>query len=325
MRILSKEQVESLLTPELALSSQKDAFLALAARQVLLPPRTVLSPPEGPTLIMPCSTKAALGLKVVSVRETQIPSLLGFTALVDVSTGGLLAVLNAAPLTSFRTAGGSALAARVYANPNSLSLLVFGSGAQAASHIKLMLHIRPGLEAVAITSRSGRNASLLCSQLKSLQAVYPRVSFTTLEWGSSDVVDASSRADIIITTTPSRVPLLTCAQNILKPGCMIIAIGAYTHEMIEVDAGIVEHVKTIIVDEREAALAEAGDLVEAFATGRTMIELGDLLAREEASLMYDPANITLFKSVGVAVQDLTIAAAILQEAERHSIGTVVPF
>ncbi len=327
MRVLSADDVRQAVPMQSAIAAVEAAFASLAAGTASVPLRTPIEIParEAVCLFMPAllggGAAPALGLKVVSVfpqnmRSRAEPTISALVCLFDPETGRPLAVMDGTYLTALRTGAASGVATRLLARPDAHRLAIFGAGAQALPQILAVCAVRP-IDTVWIVNRTRDRAALLAARLRT-------------EGYRGDVLIAPSvgqalaDADIICTATSAETPLFADAE--LRPGTHINAVGAYKPTMAEVPAATVARAR-LFVDQRAAAWAEAGDLVQARAAGLIdeghvageigAVAAGDLPGRTGAD------QITLFKSVGNAVQDLAVGALALARARELGLGVEV--
>ncbi|MFQ5341437.1 MAG: ornithine cyclodeaminase family protein, partial [Anaerolineae bacterium] len=211
-----------------------------------------------------------------------------------------------------RTGAGSGLATELLAREDAEVVAVFGAGAQARTQLEAVRTVRP-IREVRIVSRTRESAQQFVDEIEGVEA---RV--------LDDRSAAVRGAGIIIAATTSSTPVFDGRD--VEPGTHINGIGSYTPEMQEVDATVVQRAK-IVVDQREAALAEAGDLIIPIRQGLVRAadiyaELGEIVNGEKAGRTSDD-EITFFKSVGNAAQDVATARWVLRAAEERGLGTVV--
>jgi ornithine cyclodeaminase/alanine dehydrogenase-like protein (mu-crystallin family) len=275
--------------------------------------------PEATLLLMPAWESAPaggetagrfLGVKAVTVFPDNAargkPAVLGTYLLLSAETGEALAVMDATRLTAWRTAAASALASRYLSRPDASRLLMVGAGALAPQLIRAHASVRP-IREVAIWNRTPGRAHALAAALAA----------TGLALSIADDLQAAvGRADIVSTATLSAEPLIRGAW--LAPGTHLDCVGAYRPNMRETDDEAVRRAR-IFVDTRTGALAEAGDIIQPLAAGAIGEDavLGDLfeLTRGAVAGRRTPQEITLFKSVGAAIEDLAAAIAVFgQEA-----------
>jgi ornithine cyclodeaminase len=318
VRILSAAEVDAALD-DLALIDRLEALFRAGCE---MPPRHhhTLAEPAGPgsanatLLLMPAWTRGPgshLGIKLVTVfpdnGKRGLPSIYGQYLLLDGATGAPLALLDGTMLTKRRTACASGLASRYLSRPQSRRLLMIGTGALAPQLIRVHAKVRP-IDEVAIWGRRLAQAEALARELAaSLPATLGRpLSVRAV----SDRREAVAAADIISCATLSKTPLVE--GDWLREGQHIDLVGAYTPEMRESDDKAVGRAR-VFVDTRAGALKEAGDIVQPLANGTIAAHdvVADLfeLARGERSgrPASDATGITLFKSVGAALEDLAAA------------------
>jgi ornithine cyclodeaminase len=327
MRVLSGDDVRRAVPMSAAIDAVEAAFARLSAGSAVVPLRAHLETPEhdGVSLFMPAriagGTSAALGIKVVSIfphnaRDHAAPAIHALVSLFDPETGRPIAVIDGTYLTALRTGAASGVATRHMARPDAHRLAIFGAGAQALPQILAVCAVRP-ITTVWIVNRSRDRAALLAARLRG-------------EGYQGDVLIAPSpaqalaEADVVCTATSSLTPLFYDAD--LRPGTHINAVGAYKPTMAEVPGETVARAR-LIVDQLAAAWAESGELVQARDAGLIdashvageigAVVSGGLAGRTSAD------QITMFKSVGNAVQDLAVGALALSHAEGRGLGVEV--
>jgi len=307
MRILSAEEVDAALD-DLALIDRLEAAFRDGTE---VPVRHHHHLPTGTLLLMPAWTSQHLGIKLVTVFPDNVtralPSVFGQYVLLDGRTGQSLALLDGTMLTKRRTACASGLAARYLAPHNAARLLMIGTGALAPHLVRVHAKVRP-IREVAIWGRRPAQAEALAQQLAaSLPAAIGRP--ITVR-AVTDRKTAVGDADIVSCATLSKQPLVE--GEWLRAGQHIDLVGAYTPEMRESDDKTVWRAR-VHVDTRAGALKEAGDIVQAIRNGT--IDEDDVIAdlfelvrgQQTGRLAGDDASITLFKSVGTALEDLAAA------------------
>lgn len=287
MRFLNAEQTRECLPMAAAVESQVAAF----SDDIEIPLRRQL----GVSLFMPGRVGAHTGLKVVST----VPGNPVGLVMVIGADGTPVGVVDGPTLTAIRTGAGAGLATRLLAPADAEVLAMLGAGAMAFDQIAAVRAVRP-IQRVLIWSRSRERAERLAARVGG-EAVTE----------SDAAVEA---ADIVSCATPAESPLFS--PEAVRPGCHINAVGAFRPGMIEVPVEVTREA-FVVVDDREAAAAEAGDLIAA--SREPDATVGELLAGEAAP----DGVVTFFKSVGIASQDVAAARAALEEAERRGSGTVV--
>lgn len=322
--LLGAEDVVRFLSPRDALEAMEAAFRALARGEGAIPPRASLVPPGrgGALAWMPAwlGEPAILGIKVITVfgrnRETRYPSHQGAVVLFEVEHGRPLAMVDAAAITEARTAAVSALATRLLARPDAGDLALFGSGAQASAHLAALCALRP-LRQVRVWSRNPEHARRFAQAEAARHGLPVRA--------VQDGRDAAEGADLICTATPARSPVLLGAW--IAPGAHVNAVGASVPPYRELDGEAVRGAR-VFVETREAALAEAEDIRLPLREGlisadHVLAELGDLL--EGAVGRTAPDDVTLFKSVGLGLEEVAAAHLVYHRALEAGAGTRVPW
>ncbi|MGH2873833.1 MAG: ornithine cyclodeaminase family protein [Solirubrobacteraceae bacterium] len=319
IRYVSAAQVRELL-PSIAATDALWQGLAARAGDALDPmPRTLVDlaaahPAGARMMLMPAFGPEGVGVKIQTLVDDNpdrgLPSIQGVYVLHTRNGMRPELLIDAAALTSVRTAAVSAAATRCLARPDSQRLVVFGAGVQAVAHISAM-HAELQIMATTIVgSPNGRaRAETLARQLRG---------------EGYDVIagdpGAVRSADLICTCTPSTSPVFSAED--LQPGTHINAVGSYRMDMIELPPAAFAGA-LLAVETRDSALAEAGDVMNAIALGMTSIEAASEL-RElivGGSVRTDPAQLTIFKSVGLAVEDLILARALADRLAKSSRGS----
>ena len=305
------------------ISVMEDALAALARGQAQLPLRQVLMLPDGRGAFaaMPAhlTTPAALGIKVISVfpgnQGTEYDSHQGAVLLFETERGRLLAIMDASSITAIRTAAVSALATRVLARPDAGTLALLGSGVQAATHLAALALVRP-LRQVRVWSRDKAHVEGFVARARARHPFAVEAAA-----GAREAVEG---ADLVCTLTSSREPVVK--GEWLRPGVHVNAVGASVRTARELDSAAVARAR-LFVDRRESALSEAGDFLIPRGEGvigddHIVGELGDVLVgRTEGRRSTE--EITLFKSLGLAVEDVASAHRIHANALAAGRGTWV--
>ncbi|MCI4322513.1 MAG: ornithine cyclodeaminase family protein [Thermoplasmata archaeon] len=325
--VLGEREVRELLPPDEAVEVMAGALRALAEGSAVLPLRSVLAAPgdRGVLCVMPSflTHPPSIGLKAFTLFPhapgSDSPTHPGAVLLFDGESGAALAVLEASSITEIRTAAVSALATRLLARSDAHRLGILGAGTQAAAHLAAIPLVRSISEVRIWDRRPERSAALVQeATARGLGAGAIRAVPT--------VEDAVREADIICTTTGAPTPILHGAS--VRPGTHINAVGAAVPGRRELDSVLVARSR-LYVDRRTSAEAEADDyripLQEGSITSSHIRgELGELLlGRVEGRTQ--PDEVTLFKSVGIAVEDLAAARYIFTRAVAAGRGTWVDF
>jgi ornithine cyclodeaminase len=256
-----------------------------------VPVRTLL----GVSLFMPGRVGGTTGVKVVSTVPGK-PS--GVVAVFD-ADGACAGLVDGPTLTAIRTAAGAGLATRLLARPDARSMAMLGAGAMAADQVAAVLEVRP-IADVLVWSRDPDHAASLAQRVGGEVA--------------ADASAAVNAADVVTTATPSRSPLFD--PGAVRPGTHLNAIGAFTPEMCEIPPDVVRHAR-VFVDDLGAAAREAGDLLRAGVDPDGTV--ADLLGGRVRGRATE-SDITLFKSVGIASQDVAAASAALRAAAESHLG-----
>jgi ornithine cyclodeaminase len=304
--VLSETDVRQLVRMPALIDAMERALVAYSSGQVQQPLRTVLT--VGPDLaffgVMPAHQRqpAALGTKLVAVSpgnaERGLPSHLATIVLIDPTTGELQAILDGRYITEARTAAVSAAATRHLAAEDAGVLALLGSGVQATSHLEAIGIVR-SLREVRVWSRTAAHREAFA---------VGHASAAPIVRATASAQDAAAGADIIVCATSSPTPVLR--REWVKDGAHVCAVGACRPDMREMDTELVADAR-LFVDSRAGALAEAGDIVMPIAEGRLGSdhiagELGELFAGRVDGRTTG-SEITIFKSLGMAVEDVAAA------------------
>lgn len=291
------------LTRALPMVAAVDALEAAFGSGALpeTPRRAVVDTASGDLLLMPAHGEPGVGVKLVTVTPGNpgrgLPLIHGLYVLFEGETQAPRALIDGAALTALRTAAVSGLATRHLARSEAGRLVIFGAGMQAASHLEAMRAVRP-VDRVTVVSRTRERAEALAERALAA-GLEARV-------GGPETV---AEADLVCTCTTSDVPVFE--GSLLQPGAHVNAVGAYRPEARELDDETVRRGR-LVVETREAALAEAGDLLIPIGAG--VISEADIVAdlgevAHGATVRRGPEDVTVFKSVGVAFEDLVVARA----------------
>jgi len=321
LRFLSGQDVARALPMRDAVEAMKEAFRQISAGEAVVPPRThiaVASPP-GDALFMPAYVPATrrMGLKIVTLFGDNVarglPRIQALVIVLDAATGSPLAVMDGTSLTAIRTGAASGAATDLLARPDANVAAIFGAGPQAQTQLEAVCVVRPIRRAMIFDPSAGRAEALA-------REMAPRLGIAVL--AARSPAEALAGADIVCTATTSVEPVF--ADRDVAPGTHINAVGSYKPTVREIPAETVRRAR-VVVDHRPAALAEAGDLIIPMEQGliekdHIYAELGEIIAGLKKG-RESPEQVTLFKSVGVAVQDIAAANQVLAGAERLNLGT----
>ncbi|HXS62481.1 MAG TPA: ornithine cyclodeaminase family protein [Streptosporangiaceae bacterium] len=330
MLVLSGSAVSSVLGYTECADAMRAALIARANGEVFQPLRTVLKPDraDGLMVLMPsfqAGTDAGYGLKAICVTPGNpsrgLDSHQGIVLLSSSKTGEPLAVLNASALTEIRTAAVSAVATEVLASRDADVLAIIGTGVQARAHLRAITSTRP-IAQIRVAGRTLEKATKFLAELG------PEITASTKLIGCASVQQAVEGANIIVTATNSTEPVLR--REWLTPGVHINAVGACLPHMRELDTATVADA-ALFGDSRDSVLTEAGDYVLAAAEGvigpdHIQAELGELLAGGSGHPgRAADREITIFESLGLAVEDLAAAALAYRIAWDRGLGTWIDF
>ena len=319
--VANEADVRRLLPMETCVPIMREALAALSRGDVVQPLRSAMWLPDRSGLLglMPgyLGEPRSFGLKVVSVMPgnhgTSYDSHQGVVMLFGVEHGEPLAILDATAITAVRTAAASAAATEALARPDAGDLALLGSGAQAGTHLAAMRAVRP-LRRVRVWSRNRSNAERFARE----EAARAGIGIEVVATGE----EAVRGADLVCTTTGAKEPVLHGAW--LSPGTHVNAVGACFATHRELDAEAVRRAR-FYTDCRESCLHEAGDFLIARAEGAVtdahlLGEVGDVFAGDLPGRT-SRDDITVFESLGVAVEDLAAAHAIHRRAVESGSGT----
>jgi ornithine cyclodeaminase/alanine dehydrogenase-like protein (mu-crystallin family) len=297
VRYVDEPTVRAVLRWEPLIAAMEQALAALSSGRVLQPVRTMITVEEGKRYlgVMPAVTEQAMGLKAVSFYPgnagTKVPTILAVVLLFRVDTGEPLAVMDGRVITEMRTAALSAAATKHLAAKDSRILALIGSGVQASAHLAALSQVRK-FDEVRVWSPTRAHAQRFGERHGARVA--------------ADVASAVKDADVVVTATDAREPILRGAW--LKPGCHVNSVGAPRPIWRELDDQVMQS-SVLVVDSREAVLEESGDVILSGAS--IYAEVGEIFAGTKPR---PPAGrTTVFKSVGLAVEDVA-AARLVYEA-----------
>jgi alanine dehydrogenase len=323
MLILNRQEVESLLDLDRLVDALADAMAELSAGRVSMPARVAakVAKAEGLLGVMPAylASSDTLAVKLVSVfpknQRHSLPSHQAVILVFDAQTGAPLAMMDGACITAVRTAAGSALATRLLARPESSVLAIIGTGVQARAHARAIPRVRT-IREIRIVGRTLQKAEALSEEIASAGGIRPRAFVSSVE--------AAQGADIICATTHAAEPVVL--GRWLAPGMHVNSVGFNTAGK-EVDGAAIAK-SLLVVESRAVALAPppvgANEISWAIRDGLITAdsihaEIGELVSGTRPGRT-SPDQITLYKSVGVAVQDAAAAHLVLQAAREQRRG-----
>jgi ornithine cyclodeaminase/alanine dehydrogenase-like protein (mu-crystallin family) len=296
---LNEEQIRQHLRMADLIPAMEKELIDFSAGKVTQPVRSVITvdPPGGFFGMMPALTSEGLGIKIVTFYATNaergIPTHMATIFLVDPETGRPLAVMDGRLITEMRTAAVSAAATKLLAPREAKVLAILGSGVQARSHAEALQLVRE-FEEIRVWSLTREHAERFAKE-------------TSAKPMSAE--EAVRGADVIVTATSSKTPVLNGSW--LKPGCHVNAVGACRPNWRELDNEAMQNV--LFVDSREAAMKESGDVI--LSGAKIYTELGEALA---GKVPPHANETTIFKSLGMAVEDIAAAMVVYRSVARKN-------
>jgi ornithine cyclodeaminase/alanine dehydrogenase-like protein (mu-crystallin family) len=317
--VLTSDDVESILTINDTISLLEKSFIELSRKQVNMTDRDVfvLEDKNGWFGIMTAHMKnmAALGTKLVTVFPKNIeinkPTTQAVISLIDVNTGELIGIIDGSLITGMRTGATTGIATKYLSKKNSSKLSILGSGFQSKFQLMAICSVRH-IKEIFINSPSIDSKSNYIHELEDLLDI-PII----IEKNITKLINT----DILVTSTTSPIPLFD--GNLLDNGIHINCIGAHTKETREVDLRTIEKSK-VVVDERSAALREAGELIIPIQNGEITdniiyAELAEIVSGQKPGRLTDD-EITLFKSMGLSLEDISTAKFVFDKAIEKGLG-----
>lgn len=321
--IANQDEVSALLPMDECIGVMEDTLRMLADGDAILPLRSMLVLPDGESLmgLMPSYLGGiqSVGVKVIAAFPknygTEYDAHQGVVLLFDMDRGLLRAIVDGTAVTAIRTAAVSAVATKLLAREDAGDLAIIGAGTQARTHLEAMLLVRK-IARVRVHSRTAENAHRFAEREAERHGIAIEV--------AESAQDAVRGADIICTVTTSATPVVEGAW--VAPGAHINAVGAFAPTTRELDTETVVHSR-LYVDRRESTLNEAGEFLIPRKKGlidddHIVGEIGEILVGK-AEGCTSPGEITTFKSLGIAVEDLAAAHHVLKKAMESDLGTWV--
>lgn len=326
--LLSRSDVESVLDMKGTISILEKAFQALSEGRTMMPVRTPIKTEShcGLALFMPAMLEdlSALGAKIVTVYKHNpekfgIPNVLGTISLLDVESGNPICIMEGGFLTAMRTGGASGVATKHLACQDSHVHVLFGSGVQARTQAWAVAESCKTLtECVVLSIDTKEKKAEFAQDIENLTGVTTRV--------GEDAENEVRQADVLTLATSAPEPIIKF--DWLKEGVHINGIGAHTPSMREIDTETVVRSR-VVCDHRESCKVEAGDLLIPESEGvwsfdRVSAELGEVISCKKRGRVND-TDYTLFKSVGLAIQDLSVARFVYDKARELGKGVEFTF
>jgi len=321
MLVLSEKEVQSLAEVQELIPVLERAHIQYSTGKAVMPVRLVVPLPQikGRITSMPgyLNEDKALGIKVVTFfpnnLKQNLPQILATVMLFSADTGKMIAAMDGNYITAIRTACVSAMATKALANPESRVLGVLGAGVQARAHIRALTQIRK-ISEIRVYDIFEASARHLQQSLQNEIGVKIDVVQSARE--------AVQGADLLVTVTTAQEPIVKA--DWLKPGMHINAVGSHRPDLREIDGATLAAAK-IVVDSREAIMAECGDILlaiqeKAITADTIHAEIGAVLAGKKAGRTSSD-EITLYKAVGIAIQDVATAHLVYRKALEQNVGT----
>lgn len=326
-RLLTRKDIQSFLTMATCIEAVENAFADLARGNAVLPQRTPIKPEGkgGIALFMPAyiPSSGALGAKVVTVypenmNKYQIPVILGTYIILDDNTGFPISIMEGGFLTAMRTGAVTGVSCKYMAREDSKVMMIFGTGVQALYQVLAVHEARP-LEKVLAYSKDSKEVRDAFSKNITDKIGVPVEQV-------DDPEDGVGRADIVVLATSAPEPIID--YKWFKPGTHISGIGSHSPGAREIDTATVQKSR-VVCDLIDACKAEAGDFIipverSEWDWDQAAGSLGDVILGNLKGRVSDD-ELTLFKSVGLAIQDMSVAKAVYEEAIKQDIGTDFEF
>jgi len=319
---LSAKDVEKAISMKETIAAMRNAFLQLATGEAVVPLRSNIDMPKenAGALFMPAYLPdiSKISLKTVTINkdnpERGLPMIQAMVMIFDAVTGSPVAVMDGEHLTAMRTGAVSGLATDLLARKDATVVAIIGTGAQGKTQLEAVCEVRDIKKAIVFDLNKERAYAFAEKMSKKLN----------IEVSSAISPYDISMADIICTATSSNRPVFDDAN--LRTGVHINGVGSYRPDMCEIPAETIVRAK-VVIDQSTAALSEAGDLIQPIEKGlinrdHIHAELGEILDGKKAK-RENEEEITVFKSVGVAVQDLATAHKVIESARKLGLGTEV--
>jgi ornithine cyclodeaminase/alanine dehydrogenase-like protein (mu-crystallin family) len=311
---LDADAIRAAVPIEDLLDAVEGAYRDVAEGRDRSPVRSHVALEAGDLLLMPGVRAGGAGatVKLVTIMPANaargLSTVQALVVWLDAATGAPLAMLDGGAVTAMRTGAATGVATRLLARPDSDTLAVIGAGGQAEWQVRAVLAARP-IRRVLVYARSAETREAFSTRM----AATTRVDVTAVASAEAAV----SAADIVCCATTSTAPVFDAAW--LRPGAHVNGIGAYRLDMVEMPPALFGRASVVTVDARAAAMAEAGDVVAAIGLGllaeADLVEIGTI-GRDWVATR-DPEAITVFKSVGLAIQDVAAAELIIERLLGH--------
>ena len=328
VRILSKEEVNELLTMEDALKYVEEAYKQLTLGQALVPQRIAITDPApGLTLVMPGiigGEMNALATKIVSVykqnpEKYQMPTVLAKIMVQDINTGDIIGIMDGSLITAMRTGAATGVSVKYLARKNSTTMGIYSGGIQARKQVSgVYWGLNQNLEKCKVFDLKNDIAKEFKKELERELGI------------DIEIVDSGDNllenTDILVAATTSTTPLFEGDK--FSEGPHISSIGAHAADIRELDSAIIKRANILVGGLREACLAEAGDYIipikEGVISEDDIISIGEIITGNVIGRKSE-SDITIFKSVGISAQDVATAKLVYDRALEENIGRDIDF
>lgn len=326
MLLLNEADIKNAISMQEAIEVVEGAYAEYSCGNVEMPLRTAFTVDgRGTAFFMPAylREKRQIGLKVVSAFPGNpalgLPTVTAVVLVVDAETGQVKAIMDGSYLTALRTGAASGVATKYLARGDSEVLGIIGTGRQAPTQVEGVCAVRNIKHVLAYDVSAERLDAFIRRMAPALAA-----SGITLEKTKS-ADEAVMESDVVVTATTSKTPVFSASS--VREGLHINGIGSYTRHMQEIAEDVLRRAAKIVVDSREAAIAEAGDFIVPLETGRLTAgsingEIGEVVSGRKPG-RERPDEITVFKAVGIAVLDVAVAWAVVEKASCLGLGTEI--
>ena len=310
IKLLTSTDIKSLISMEDAINAMEQAFASFSDGTSQVPQRYISGIKKLDLFIKPAYNEnlGKIAVKIITQKKDGnlqgIPAILGVVLLLDMKTGAILAMMDGAYITALRTGAAGGIATKLLAREDAETVAVFGCGAQGKMQLEAVCNVRP-IKRALLYDLFTDAANKIKTEMEGKLNISIRVEKN---------LEHLEQADIICTATNSEKPLFS--QKDISKGVHINAIGSYKPNMQEIDPSIIKSGK-LFVDSRESVLKESGDLIKPiskhiFTDAVIEAEIGELI-NKKADRRQNENEITIFKSVGLGVQDLFVANAIFEK------------
>lgn len=320
IKMIKASEIKDNYSMREAIDDMEEAFTLLSSGNIIMPQRYVstFGNENLTALLKPVvvESKKRSSIKILTQKESRIidgiPTIIGIVLVIDTYTGEIISIMDGEYLTALRTGAASGLATKYFAREDAKTLAIFGCGAQGKSQLKAMTAVRE-IDKVWVYDTNKMTAQSFTSEMKlkiDIEIEYTENLSNLLE------------CDVICTATNSNSPLFK--KEHLKQGVHINAIGSFKPDMQELDPSILLNA-SIYVDDKKSCFAESGDLIKpitdgVFTASHIRGEIGEY-ALKKISGRKNKNEITVFKSVGVAIQDFVVASSIYEKSKTDSFGS----